>query len=308
MDLLIYFQNEIKCLNLKDKFSIARFIYLRLGELFTYDSAYYTYNEDSKERKKLYDKRINIRNVRDFKVVCASWARMYEELLQFFNIKAYYKESSKKYSHAYVIFYIGINAFLADMTIGFEDISNIKFGLHTNNFECDNFLFGVKERLKSLVFKNCESYSQKEKNIDENLGYKKGIYMNEVIAIVKQEIYDKKYKNLNELINRVLSAIMLIMNVERENVNFSDGETFISELLKYFLERHNKNISSTQLFDGDRDEFMALYVNTLNQGLDYYWYHKNFNGFYKLEKITRQEAIWLCQNYICAQQKILKLI
>ncbi len=309
MDLLVKLKEEIHKLGLKNDLAIARFIYIRLGELFTYDPTYYTYKSKSPEQMALFDKKIDIRNVNDFNVVCSSWAHVYANLLNYFGIKALYKETSKSYYHAYVKFWIGKKAFVADMTTGLEDISNIKFGFHTTGFYYDDFLWILIDKISSLLnLKKLKNYFQAETKFDKKINYCKGIYTDEILFMIKREIYSSCYQDTKDLINNVFKAVMLIINVERENVRFSDGENFIVKMLEYFLDSHFEYIGYTQLYDGNRQEFMGIYINIYQNLNNCFLYHKDGNDFYKLEPIDQAEAKWLCENYICSEGQILKLI
>ena len=51
---------------------IARYLYIRSGELFSYDPRYYYADDDLK--REILNRKINLENVTDFRVVCTSWA------------------------------------------------------------------------------------------------------------------------------------------------------------------------------------------------------------------------------------------
>ena len=112
MNLLKKFQKEINELHLSNKLAIARFLYIRTEELFDYDSSYDIYGY--KKSKKIYDKIFDVYDIKYFYFVCASWARLYVELLNAFSIFAKYIEESG-YHHAYVKFSIKKKKFKADI-------------------------------------------------------------------------------------------------------------------------------------------------------------------------------------------------
>ena len=59
---------------------IARYLYIRSGELFSYDPRYY-YADDDLETE-IFERKIDLENVTDFRVVCASWSsQVYVPLL-----------------------------------------------------------------------------------------------------------------------------------------------------------------------------------------------------------------------------------
>ena len=125
IDLLQILELEINLLRLrKNKYAIARYIYIRLGELFCYD-ANLAYANDL-QRRYIRNKRINIRCVTDFDIVCDAYSYMYVELLNHFNIDA---EIVDNVVHVYVVYTIDDKTYLADLTTGNIDITRIKFGM-----------------------------------------------------------------------------------------------------------------------------------------------------------------------------------
>ena len=106
IDLLQILELEINLLRLrKNKYAIARYIYIRLGELFCYD-ANLAYANDL-QRRYIRNKRINIRCVTDFDIVC----------------------DVDNVVHVYVVYTIDDKTYLADLTTGNIDITRIKFGM-----------------------------------------------------------------------------------------------------------------------------------------------------------------------------------
>ena len=106
MDLARDLEEEIKNLNLTDELSIARYIYIRTGELFDYSMAYlatdYSNPIEVKRSDEIKYQKIDIHHVLDFNLVCTSWAYLYVDLLTYFGIKAEVIDSNY---HGYALVY-----------------------------------------------------------------------------------------------------------------------------------------------------------------------------------------------------------
>lgn len=141
MNLLETLKEEIKKLNITNKLDIAKYIYIRTGQIFEYDASWYF--GDKEIREKIKRKKIDIRNVTDNKLVCFNWSVMYHELLKEFNIfsnikyelKSIYDEHTNSYKkevkHAYVEVLVDKTIYKADITGTLKDLVSIKFGYDT---------------------------------------------------------------------------------------------------------------------------------------------------------------------------------
>ncbi len=146
MDLLEQLKLEItKNGIMNDKFAIARYIYIRTGQLFDYYALYTIFPSVIKDDFNKEEK--DIRCIRDFNIVCYSWARLYIDLLEEFGIEARIVENNE---HAKVKFSSGEYEITADLTKGFNDIFRIKFGFDTwnyNGFKNDGTRIGFSNKL-----------------------------------------------------------------------------------------------------------------------------------------------------------------
>lgn len=57
MNLYKKLQQEINLLHITDKLTIARFLYIRTGEIFEYDETFFTYHDGGKNQKKFFMKK-----------------------------------------------------------------------------------------------------------------------------------------------------------------------------------------------------------------------------------------------------------
>ena len=85
-----------------DDFTIIRYIYLYVCNLFTYDIRFHY--ADYNFKTQIYNKEVDIKNVEDYEIVCYTCAHVLVDLLSLFGINAeIVKESTYEFSHAYVI-------------------------------------------------------------------------------------------------------------------------------------------------------------------------------------------------------------
>lgn len=299
MDLVEYFKNEIEKLKLTDELTIARFIYIKTGELLDYNPTYNTLKKQKQKQQELFYEKMNIFNIKNSYIVCASWARLYEKLLKFFGIAAYYKED-ENYYHAYVEFYIGKKKYIADITDDYLDITKIKLGFRTSRFYRDTI---INRLIKNKDIKLGEPFLE----IDKNIQYYKGIYANEVIDMIKEEIDEKEFDSLEEKISYVFDAIMLIINIKRPYIKFFSGFSLIIFMLLDFLECDYEFIKYTYFYDKARKKFIGVFVNTYSKYYKYYIYNINENGYYQLKKVSINKMKKLSRKYNCYDMNILKL-
>ena len=97
MNLLELLKQELKTKNIIDKQLIARYIYIRIGELFDYDESYLFENWD--EQQKLKESIVDKKQIIYFKLICYNWSKLYKELLNDFGIEA---ELVPDFGHQYV--------------------------------------------------------------------------------------------------------------------------------------------------------------------------------------------------------------
>ena len=217
MDLARVLEEEIKNLNLTDELSIARYIYIRTGELFDYSMAYlatdYSNPIEVKRSDEIKYQKIDIHHVLDFNLVCTSWAYLYVDLLTYFGIKAEVIDSNY---HGYALVYIKKYEIVADMMIEYKDIRNIKFGYAPENF---------------MIMYNLEAYNRIPE-IDKKIKFFKGINPAEVIHKISSEI--QEFNDCQERLTKMIETVTLIMNINRPNITFYSGFKYLKKLMLYF--------------------------------------------------------------------------
>ena len=303
MNLLKKLYEEKELLNLTDELTIARFLYIRTGEIFKYNKTFFTYRSGGKKQRKILNEKINIYDVQSFRFVCASWAKMFEALLKAFGISAEYVELDN-FWHAYVLIYIGKKVYISDITTCFEDIVNIKFGLQLCNFY-ETSIFKRLLRNLNLYFLCGEQKAMLE--IDKKLKYYKGIYTDEVLDMIKKEIYSVSYENDSKLIERVFEVVTLIINIERPNIDFFTGSKFLNKMLVFFLDDLKIYRKHSTVYNKQRNKFMEVIVSTYCD-LEIFLYEKDKKGYFKFGKVSREEIKDRTDNYKWQHEKVLRLI
>ena len=174
MDLLEQLKLEINKKGImNDKFAIARYIYIRTGQLFDYYALYTIFPSFIKDD---FNKEVkDIRCIRDFNIVCYSWAKLYIDLLEEFGIDGRIVENNE---HAKVKFSSGEYEITADLTKGFNDIFRIKFGFDTWNYN------GFKNDGTRIGF------SSKLLEVDKKINYYHGISGLEILSMLEKDVND----------------------------------------------------------------------------------------------------------------------
>ena len=142
----------------------ARYIYIQLGKIFSYDERYIT-SESEEEKKQIFNKKIE--DVIDNKVVCTSLSKIYENMLNRVGIKSKTVFlQGERLGHAITELEIDEKEYFTDLT---HDLMNIKTGLKTNEF-----MIGKPENNQKY-----EIITEEElKKIDDKLEYtyKRNVY------------------------------------------------------------------------------------------------------------------------------------
>lgn len=85
-----------------DDFTIIRFVYLYVCNMFSYDVRF-IYGPDEL-KKEIYDNIVDIKNVQDFEIVCYAYSCLIVDILALFNIHAdICQEPADGFRHAYVV-------------------------------------------------------------------------------------------------------------------------------------------------------------------------------------------------------------
>lgn len=276
IDLLKVLEREIISLGYQHNlYAIARYIYIRLGEIFQYDSK--LIYGDSITKQKIRDKRINIRDIKNFNFVCDSFSYMYVDFLNHFGIKADIVDVK---DHVYVVYIIDGKTYLADLTSGNEDITRIKFGL--------------KPIYNRQIYPVAPKVDHTFDEIDEAI-YVNGITTEEALEMVKNELKNLKIKHNwtnEEYVYQIFKLIENLMSFKRNSLGFVSGVTYIYHLLEFFVPNYVKN--NAHFLNQENDLEMEVF-SIIGRNNNYYFvFEKNENevfSFYELSSSELQNKI-----------------
>lgn len=253
MNLVELLQDELKQKNIQDPVLIARYIYIRTGELFDYDPSYEVGNKEIQETLK--EKIFNIEEITDFNVICYSWAHLYKDLLTRFGMEA---KVIPGLGHQSVEYTIDHKTYVADLTKEYKDITKIKFALATEN----NYPKNVsKEKRKQIVLE-----------WDDKIGYRKNMKTETVLEMLKKELQEK-YPNKEDYIFNTYKVVEYILNVPRKYVRPTSGRKYIYFLLEFFL-GEEYHVKSSKIYNIERNTYIQAYKSSLSDKDHFYVYQR----------------------------------
>lgn len=152
----------------KSTISKIYFIYVRLCELFQYDSRWYWAIGEEKLKEEIFNKEIDITNITSNKVVCSSFSKMFCELadLLLSNDENYDMSLLQgELAHCFVITYLKDNTVIKIDPLGrTNDFLNIKKGLPIQGIKIDSLYEDttyLEERaLRDIGYRNDALYLQ----------------------------------------------------------------------------------------------------------------------------------------------------
>lgn len=262
IDLINVLEKEINILNLNNNpYAIARYIYIRLGEIFYYDTQIFYATDEV--RKKLKQKRINPHLVDDFNLICDSYAYLYHDLLKHFNISS---EVIDRVDHVYVLLKIDNATILADLTTSNEDITRIKFGL--------------KPIYQRMIYPEAYKDDKTFDNVDKLIF---NFNSEDVLLTIKNEFLVKEKINnweKEEYIYQVFKFIENYFNFNREHIGFVSGITYVKYLIHYFISDYD--INSIRFLNEFNNIDMEVVIASHNR---YFIFFKEDN-YYRFREIS----------------------
>lgn len=254
MNLLSILNKEINELGLTNKFKIAQYIYIRIGQLFEYDPL--CFFSTSKEKEILKHRKVDINNVTDFDITCFSWAHMYAEILQIFGINAevkylekpfYNKETmtiDRRTSHAYVELSIDNRIYIADLIVSLNDMLNIKLGLSTT-YNCQ---YSKKCEVDPYEFSEVgKDIYQEKRDVKDTLEYVK----NELMVL-------KNSLNTEMYIYKIFEVVEGLSKIIKVNSGYAVGMKYIDFLLQTFISKDYEP-DKIYFYDKERQIYITVY-------------------------------------------------
>lgn len=256
----------------------TRYLYLRSCELFSYDSRlwlYEDYYDDVEYVEEIMNHIIDLENMIDNRVVCTSHAKALAEI---------YKKLLNKNcnltgtAHAWIMFNQGKIRMTADGTIS-SDLARVKMSLSTKGY---------------IPFNKNSSFDADIKEIDKKIGYIKeeyeDFYIKKRVEGLEDEFisYSKDFDSDEYFIYKIYTIKEMF---EKYNLDsFSDCEFCISYLMKKMIEKDPRNLGTVNLFDGEFQKLINIYLFKYKDERIYFVLEK-VNGKYCFYEITEDDAI-----------------
>lgn len=267
----------------------ARYLYLRVGELFSYDTRYHFLKEDDPLKEEIKNLKINLEDVTTRDIVCFTverevYSKLLKELLQI-NAKVYGR------GHVYTSFIPSLESkrlIKSDLTAS-SDNARIKMNLNTINYTALTGDYNFKEELKI---------------IDKNIGYIKEEYRDSLLNQRFSNLYQEFLKNgetaseysLEYLIYKIYT-VKEIFDQYNTFINFSDAQFCISYLINNYLGNYlyDKEIRLFDNSNSDNWKFYNIYIFNIGSELLYFVLKEENNEFCFYE-ISKEEAINYAEN------------
>lgn len=261
----------------KDKFSIARELYIELNKRCTYNIEFISYDQnlEVKKAKAIYDGVVTVEDGK-YSIVCSTWSMIYAHLLNRVGIEA--KINQKKGIHTFVDFIVDGTAMRADATNNFlgeeglymDDLVRCQLGLKTVGYTCLDPELDISYVLDKA---------------DENINYrhssKKGIilgYVNEY----REKYMSQKWTSITDKIK------FLIESASRLPLDNLELFKYISILYEnIFTIEEQRNINKRYV--AINRKYAGFVVSYLNDDSEYEFavFGKNYNKKYSAKKLNK---------------------
>ena len=280
-----------------DELTKIRYIYLYICKVFSYDTRFYS--RDSKIKKDIYNKKVDVTNVEDFELVCFSIACVLDELLKHFGFESKIeKNDDKEFPHAYVIANCMNNnmpyRIKLDPTIN-HDITRVKLDSPTLSFEdLDNH----HDFIDSVLFSDSKiKESQKPINHDE---YYDTLSIKELNDVITRSAKNRGLTP-QELFFEKLEYLKCLINVRKGLQKFDDIDYYLSYIIRN-LEMNdnpmNPYLRPAILYKGkDFEDVICLVHVKYLQYPEQLLLLKKENNKFVIGETTKEEAKELLQEY-----------
>lgn len=291
--------------NLNDLFKI-RWIYLYVCKIFSYDIRFIYAKDNLKEE--IYNKKIDIKNIEDYELVCYTIARLLTDILSKYGYECeLVKEYDVRFSHVYVIVKCKDYTLKLDPTKR-HDLTRVKINSNTLDFTLLN------ENSKFV-----DELNETDNNINNNYnGIDKNVfYDNETITKLVQVVENSaKKRNITdfELFYEKIEYIFSLINTRSDLKRFDDIDYYFSYLIKKFkLNEKTEIINGEQIIKKTARIKPAIFFNTNDKSMKdiinisiieyenglplmFYLLKKDGENF-KAREIFKEEAIELLKQY-----------
>lgn len=239
-----------------DDFTIIRYIYLYVCNLFTYDIRFHY--ADYNFKTQIYNKEVDIKNVEDYEIVCYTCAHVLVDLLSLFGINAeIVKESTYEFSHAYVIVRHKGKVLKLDPTKK-HDITRVKMQSPTLDFQTlvDDPIF-----YDQLTDADRQIYEKKKNKNDYDV-----LYNSDTINKLINVMYDNaKKRGISdaELFFEKIYAIEGLINTRTDFSRYDDIDYYFGYLIKKFRLNEKGPLVKPAVFFKNNDSEMNDIINLI---------------------------------------------
>lgn len=268
MDLIRLVEKEMAELQIYEPFEVARYLYIRTGQLFEYHP-FYAYLDAAKQ-KVINGERKNIFDIKDFYVTCFSWSHLYIDLLSYFGIKSKVVSSA---NHCFVLVFINDMVIRADLMAYYFDFYRTKLGLNTRDYT---------SKMNDIKWKLWET--------DRKITLFPSIRIEAVLAMIRQEIKNNSH-NEDELISQSFDAASLLM--EYYSFGHITGKKFLRNTLDYFSDNLYSEYGGMGTFydilNQQRIDIFSYYMPSDVTRQQFYRFDSRDNGVMKLVRTNKKE-------------------
>lgn len=210
--------------------ALVRYILMMTSKIFYRDITFFLNDEQIKQRRFIYSKRINPENIISGEIVCSSYCALLKEVMEkIYNIKSELVQTDNDvFKHiALLIITKQGNRYFIDPLM---DLSEMKVGMKTNNFaekeksnnpylrvKIDNLSFLPTEELREIDKKI--GYLINDKYMEDNF-----LESNDIITFLEQKRIE--IKGIVELIIYIKNVLKIVS----KNENFDVWDFFIDDI------------------------------------------------------------------------------
>ena len=250
-----------------DPFTLSRAIYINLCKLVTYDVEFIALDQNlTNERAlKIYERKPEDIDVNNNKIVCKTFAEIYQNLLQRVNINAVVVGRKHKYVQfncdGTLMMADATNSYSDDTNISLNDITRIQMGLKTAGFKCLENNKNIEIPLKIAD----EKIEYSKNSIEEKFNFLEQSYCNVSPKVLDDEniikekmIFFQSILDSTNLVGFELNkyAVIMLNNIFRNN----DVEYFHS-----VIKAQNNEFESSLIFTILNDsEYKYMFYNKSN--------------------------------------------
>ena len=238
MNLYDYFEEKIHKDKVKEyngdmyEMALVRYVMKEASRLFYRDYTFFLYKENIKDRDGIYNKKIDLNDVKDFSIVCKSYCDVIRNLLK--NTCGIEAEEVSAFSDKFRHLDLMIktksgNKYIVDPL---TDLVEMQVGLRTNNFASKDYCEVFYEnRLDELSFLSEEELEQ----IDNKIGYKNGdLYLNDVLKNLRND-----FDNMEDFLSENQDVSVELLGYEYDGKPLSDDEK--TELKIKYISKYLNN-------------------------------------------------------------------